>query len=168
MKEAVILHTMLEEMGHPQPPKSVQVDNSTACGIANNNIKQQRSKAIDMRFYWVRDRINQGQFKVFWKPGAQNLADYFTKHHTAKHHINMRPTYVNDMPTTTQDLSHCEGVLIPNSSQYRDHRDSTQDPSYARQQDKDKTACKQPMPPKHASIAHWTQQQAKTLYNLII
>ena len=33
-------------------------------------------------------------------------------------------------------------MLIPNSSQYRDHRDSTQDPSYARQKDKDKMARK--------------------------
>ena len=55
MKEATALRTTLEEMGHPQPPTPVQVDNSTACGIANDNIKLQRSRAIDMRFYWVRD-----------------------------------------------------------------------------------------------------------------
>ena len=97
MKEAVILRTMLHEMGHPQPATPILVDNSTACGIANDNIKIQRAKAIDMRFYWVRDRVDQGQFKVFWGPGARNLADYFTKHHTAKHHQTMRPIYVQDM-----------------------------------------------------------------------
>ena len=53
MKEATILRTTLQEMGHPQPPTPIQVDNSTASGIANDNIKIQRSKAIDMRFYWV-------------------------------------------------------------------------------------------------------------------
>ena len=35
MKEAVALRTALEKMGHPQPPTPTQVDNSTACGIAN-------------------------------------------------------------------------------------------------------------------------------------
>ena len=97
MKEAVILRSKLHEMGHPQPATPILVDNSTACGIANDNIKIQRAKAIDMRFYWFRDRVNQGQFIVFWGPGARNLADYFTKHHTAKHHQTMRPIYVQDM-----------------------------------------------------------------------
>ena len=55
MKEAVIFRTILHKMGHPQPPTPIQVDNLTAAGIANDNIKLQRSKAIDMRFYWVRD-----------------------------------------------------------------------------------------------------------------
>ena len=69
MKEATILRTTLKEMGHPQPATPIQVDNSTACGIANNNIQLRRSRAIDMRFYWVRDRVDQDQFHVYWKPG---------------------------------------------------------------------------------------------------
>jgi hypothetical protein len=36
---------------------------------------------MDMRFYWIKDRVKQGQFKTYWGPGFQNLADYFTKHH---------------------------------------------------------------------------------------
>ena len=170
MKEAVILRTMLDEMGHPQPPTPVQVDNSTACGIANDNIKQQRSKAIDMRFYWVRDRVDQGQFKVFWKPGAQDKADYFTKHHAAKHHITVRPLYVQDIHPEASNLSYCEGVLIPNSSRPRDHRDSTQDPSNARQPTKDESACMRIIPLMNAilTIARRTHQQAKSLNKLII
>ena len=26
-----------------------------------------------MRFYWVRDRVRQGQFNIHWKPGNKNL-----------------------------------------------------------------------------------------------
>ena len=108
-------------MGHPQPPAPIQVDNSTACGIANDNIKLQRSKAIDMRFYWVRDRVDQQQFKVFWKPGTSNLADYVTKHHPASHHQAMRPLYLHKANLLHQlhqvkasfHHLHCEGVLIP-------------------------------------------------------
>jgi hypothetical protein len=55
-KKATILQTTLQEMGYPQPATPMQTDNSTVCGIMNDNIKQQQSQAIDMRFYWVRDQ----------------------------------------------------------------------------------------------------------------
>eukprot|EP00957_Ditylum_brightwellii_P071872 5462733-Ditylum_brightwellii.AAC.1 len=62
-KEAVALRTTLQELGHQQPVTPIQVDNSVAHGIVNSNIWQQTSKAIDMHFYWVKDRVKQGQFK---------------------------------------------------------------------------------------------------------
>ena len=63
-KEAVPIRTTLIEMNWPQPPTPIQVDNSTAVGIANQTIKKKMSKSMDMRFYWVIDRIKQGQFRV--------------------------------------------------------------------------------------------------------
>ena len=79
-QEAVPIRITLEEMGHSQPPTPVQVDNSTALGIATGNIKQRKSKAMDMRFYWIRDRKNQKKFNIYWKPSSTNKGDYFTKH----------------------------------------------------------------------------------------
>ena len=64
-QEAVPIRTLLLELGHPQPATPIQVDKSTADGFANNTIKQKRSKAIDMRFYWIRDRTSQGQFLIY-------------------------------------------------------------------------------------------------------
>ncbi len=32
---------------------------------------------MDMRFYWIRDRVHQGMLRIYWAPGAANLADYF-------------------------------------------------------------------------------------------
>ena len=54
---AVPMRTTLQELGHTQPPTSIQTDNSTANGIVNSTIQQNRSKAIDMCFYWLRDRV---------------------------------------------------------------------------------------------------------------
>jgi hypothetical protein len=54
-KVAAPLRVMLEEMGHLQLPTPIQTDNSKAYGILNNKLNQKRSKAMDMRFYWVRD-----------------------------------------------------------------------------------------------------------------
>jgi hypothetical protein len=104
-QEAIPIRNTLEELGHPQPPTPMQVDNTTAVGFANNTIKQKRSKAIDMRFYWIQDRTKQGQFHIYWRPGSQNLGDYHTKHHSPAHHRLMRPTYLH---TATQ----CANALI--------------------------------------------------------
>jgi hypothetical protein len=51
---------------------------------------------MDMRFYWMKDRTQQGQFNVFWAPGRDNLADYFTKHHLPAHHRLMRQQYLHE------------------------------------------------------------------------
>ena len=50
-QESVPIRITLEKMGHAQPPTPVQVDNSTALGIATRTIKQRKSKAMDMQFY---------------------------------------------------------------------------------------------------------------------
>jgi hypothetical protein len=70
-------------MGHPQPATPMATDNNTASGIAN-----------DMRIYWIRDRVCQGQFKIYWSKGQTNRADYFSEYHTASHHQAIRSTYL--------------------------------------------------------------------------
>jgi hypothetical protein len=94
-KEGAVLRTTLEELGHPQPPAPMETDNTTATGYSNGTIKQKRTKAMDMRFYWIKDRLKQGQFNVYWGPGYQNLADYFTKHHLPAHHKRIREIYIH-------------------------------------------------------------------------
>jgi siderophore synthetase component len=83
-------------MGWPQLATPIQTNNSTACGVANDTIKLQRSRAMDMRFYWVWDHCKQGHFNIFWKPGTTNLANDFAKHHAARHHQLMQPVYLHD------------------------------------------------------------------------
>ena len=103
--EAVSERNCLIEMGHPQPPTPIKTDNTTARGIITGTIKQKRSKAIDMRFYWLKDRFEQKQFDYVWGPGIENLADYPTKHHSGKHHSTVRPIYLyikNKSPKTIQ------------------------------------------------------------------
>jgi hypothetical protein len=111
---AVPLITTLVELGHPQPPTPLKTDNATASGIATKTVKQRRSKSMDMRFHWIRDRVKQGQFHVYWEKSTHNLADYFTKHHPAEHHRAMRPLYLH---TANYTVTECgEGVLIPSGT----------------------------------------------------
>ena len=96
-QKACPLRVALQELGHPQPPQGTPVynDNSTATGILNSTMKQNLSKAFDMRFYWVKDRIEQKQFQLFWRKGSTNMADYFTKHHPPWYHRQMRYKYLH-------------------------------------------------------------------------
>jgi hypothetical protein len=100
-KEAVHLRRILSEMGHPQPRTPIQTDNSTAEGVVNSRVRPKRTKSMDMRFEWLLDRERQGQFKIYWRPGKTNLADYFTKHHSPMHHRSVRGEYL----TRVSDLA---------------------------------------------------------------
>ena len=90
-REAIPARMALETMGHPQPKTPMQTNNSTAYGVVNSNIMPRRTKAQDMRFWWLRDREAQGQFRIYWASGKDNRADYHTKHHCAAHHQMVRP-----------------------------------------------------------------------------
>jgi hypothetical protein len=39
-KEGAVLHTALEELGHPQPPTPLETENTTTTGYNNGTIKQ--------------------------------------------------------------------------------------------------------------------------------
>ena len=79
-------------MGHPQPPTPIKVDNSTCAGFANDTIRQRRSKALDMRFYWLRDQNRLKRFCLYWRPADKNYADYYSKNFPPSVHREIRPT----------------------------------------------------------------------------
>ena len=95
-KQCIPLRQALIELGHPQPPTPLTTDNETAANLSNDTLKQKHSKSMDMRFYWVKDRVNQKQFSVSWKPGSNNLADYHTKIHPEEHTLKIRPIYMHN------------------------------------------------------------------------
>ena len=83
---------------HLQPSDGpVQTDNSIAEKVINKKVQPKRTKAMDMRFHWLRDRECQQQFRFYWRPGKLNYADYWTKHHPSKHHHNVRRNYLTPM-----------------------------------------------------------------------
>ena len=109
-QKAVPMRVTLIELGHPHPPTPMCTDNSTANGIINTTITQNRSKEINMRFYWLRDRAEQGQFHIYWAPGSVNLADYLTKLHIPSHQLRLRPLYLHKS-TSPADMQGCVKLL---------------------------------------------------------
>jgi hypothetical protein len=136
-QDACHIRNILEFLGHPQPATPIKVDNACAEGVINETVKAKRTKAMDMRYYWVRDPVKQGQFFIHWRLGPSNLGDYHTKHHhPAQHHRDVCPVYLYTDDETDQchllylhiephqtdflygatnihqSNNHCEGVLI--------------------------------------------------------
>ena len=79
-KEAARIRLTLQDMGYPQHASPIQVDNKCAEGIANDTMKQKHTNAMDMRFYWIKDRVRLLQFLIYWRKGLDNLGYYVTKH----------------------------------------------------------------------------------------
>ncbi|KAL7476830.1 hypothetical protein ACHAW6_002665 [Cyclotella cf. meneghiniana] len=94
-KEAIPC-TALEEMGHPQlGPTPVTTDNSTVLGLTLKTMIPNASKAMDMRFQWLKCWRAQKLFRFLWVNSQLNCTDYPSKHHPPAHHIKVRSQYVD-------------------------------------------------------------------------
>jgi hypothetical protein len=78
-QKAAEFRNTLAELGYPQIATTLMIDNTVAEGLASDTINAKRSKSMDMRFFWLRDRIKKGQFNVKHLSGKWNIADFFTK-----------------------------------------------------------------------------------------
>ena len=72
-QDGIIFRLTLSNLGHPQPKTPVHCDNATAVGIASNPVKRQRSRAMEMRFFWIGDKVSQKMYNILWHPGQENL-----------------------------------------------------------------------------------------------
>eukprot|EP00957_Ditylum_brightwellii_P037015 2802628-Ditylum_brightwellii.AAC.1 len=59
VREAVPLRIILEELGHPQPPTPLTMDNNTVHGLSIGKMVYKRSKAVDIHFHWLKCREAQ-------------------------------------------------------------------------------------------------------------
>jgi hypothetical protein len=97
-QEGEWLRQILHSIGYPQPTTTILCDNQCAVGIATDTVKPKRTKRIDMKFHWIRDRVQQGHFNVIWRKGSLNLADFFTKSLPVHVHQSTMPLLVFSPP----------------------------------------------------------------------
>jgi len=91
---AIELVHILKALGHPQTAVPIKTDNATAASFVNDTLKRKRSKSWDVRFHWLAENQRNKTFQIYWDKGANNLADYHTKHHPPSHHQKMRKNYI--------------------------------------------------------------------------
>jgi hypothetical protein len=100
-REAAYIRNILGAMGYQQEETPIITDNAFVFSVVNGTCKAKRSKSMDMRFYWLKDRVKRKQFKVLWCKGHRNISDHLTK----------------DLPT--QQLKSLQSFAIGNSERCR-------------------------------------------------
>jgi hypothetical protein len=128
-KTAVSIQKTLEEMGHPQSRTPIQTDNLTAHALLTNKILPKALKAMDMQFHWLHCRSAHDQYRFYWRPGMQNLMDYWTKHHLAKHHKFFRPQIL----TSATDPEYIKLITPKNTASKSFTKNILQTPLFAKQ-----------------------------------
>jgi hypothetical protein len=86
------LRVTLTELGHIQPPMPLRTENSTVFGIWNETIKQKISKAMDMIYHWLADRVCQNNLTF---TGVQDVKTRRLSHNTSFGTTSHRYAHIN-------------------------------------------------------------------------
>ena len=79
-KEAVWLRQLLKDLGFPQRQATrIWEDNQGCIALARNPVHHKRSKHIDIRYHFIRERVQSSEIDPQYVPSRENLADIFTK-----------------------------------------------------------------------------------------
>ena len=122
----VELTLTLTNLGHPQQsPPLLFVDNECAIGLATSSVRPKKSKSIDMRLDWIRERAGQNFFRLVFLPGLINPADFFTKILPIYRHIAALP-FLHGTPHHPQP-PHNFAPTIPPTTPHHHQRSSRRD-----------------------------------------
>ena len=79
MKEALWLKGLITELGLEQESITVNCDSSSAIQLSKNSKYHERTKRVDVRMHFIRDKIRSGVINVIKIPTGVNPADMLTK-----------------------------------------------------------------------------------------
>ena len=78
VQEAMFLFSLLKEFIR-QTSIVIQIDNQGAMALSKNPIVQNRSKHIDIRYHFIREKVQNGFISLKYVPSECNVADLMTK-----------------------------------------------------------------------------------------
>jgi len=67
------------EIGFLISPITICGDNQGSLFIGSNPVQEKQTKHIDIRYYYIREYIENNKVSVVFVPGNDNPADMFTK-----------------------------------------------------------------------------------------
>jgi hypothetical protein len=78
-KEIAWMRHILSEFGYcVQEPSTLKMDNQSAITVSKNP-EHHRMKHLDLRFYWLRDKVEHGMINPDFIPTGEMIADCLTK-----------------------------------------------------------------------------------------
>jgi hypothetical protein len=78
-KEAIWIQGLLKELDIPIPTINLAIDNEAALRLTRNPEHHERSKHIDVRYHFIRERVQAKELYTVGVKGPDNKADIFTK-----------------------------------------------------------------------------------------
>jgi hypothetical protein len=79
-QEAMHLRVLLRDLGFEQNgPTIIMEDNQGCIALSENPINHRRTKHIDVRYHYTRERVEAGAVKLVYVPTEWQLADLLTK-----------------------------------------------------------------------------------------
>ena len=82
-KELLWLSHMIKDLDFPEiglkNGAELRIDNESAIKIAHNPELHSRTKHIELRHHWIREKVDSGQIRTKWVPGTENTSDGLTK-----------------------------------------------------------------------------------------
>jgi hypothetical protein len=80
IQEVVWARALLHQLGFPQDgPTTVFEDNQGCIALSRNPVNHTRTKHIDVRHHFVREKVQDGQVSLVYLPTADMTADLLTK-----------------------------------------------------------------------------------------
>jgi transposase InsO family protein len=79
-REAIWLRSLLTDLGSPPTAATiVHADNQGSISLARNPVNHARTKHIDIRYHFIRERIESGEIDLRYVSTADQVADILTK-----------------------------------------------------------------------------------------
>jgi hypothetical protein len=78
-QEAIWLRSLLDELKFKQNKTEIMEDNQAAIAMAKNPRNHKRTKHIQVRYYFIREHLENGSLALIYCSTANQLADPFTK-----------------------------------------------------------------------------------------
>ena len=87
-KETVFATNLLEEIAHVEMPSKMSEDNTGAIYLTKNFQVGARTKHIDVRYHYIREKVKDGTIDVAYVNTEKNPSDLLTKNVAQKTHDN--------------------------------------------------------------------------------
>jgi len=78
-RQIVWIQSLLGELGFTHTQTPIYGDNQGSMFIGSNPVQDRRTKHIDIRYHFIREKIVEGKVEVFFVQGDKNIADMLTK-----------------------------------------------------------------------------------------
>lgn len=79
VKEIIWLSRLFGDMGCPQQVPTLQIDNQATIRLCHNPENHRRTKHIQVKYFFIREKILDGVLKVQYIPTEEQVADIMTK-----------------------------------------------------------------------------------------